>query len=95
MSIIFAYYCFNINARRNDKFWKINFVGNGINFILLTSMIIFAKISSMNGSSFAGQFTFIIAPMAVITTLNLAFLLYRVPTNPVDKNEILPINETN
>lgn len=95
MSIIFAYYCFSIKARGNENFWKLNFIANAINFILITSMVIFAKIYSMNGSSGAGQIMFIMAPFAVITTLNLALLLYRVPTNKNEENEIPSISETN
>ena len=95
MSSIFAFYCFSIKARSSEKFWKINFIGNCLNFILLFALIIDAKILSMNGSSYAANSMFIFALMAVIATLNLALLIYRVPNNNVDKNEILPSSETN
>ncbi len=86
-SISFAYYCFSIKARKNKMFWQLNFVANFVLFILNSSLLFFAKYSSIRAGGGGDSVVFALATVSAITTLNLVLLLYRVQVNLIDKND--------
>ena len=87
-AILFAYYCFNIEARRNRLFWKINFAGNSLMVFWLTAIMIWSKIDSTVGASSWGDHGYLLVPYAIFLTLNLTLLLCRVPSKQIDGNNV-------
>ena len=79
-SILFAYYCFSIKARGDERYWKINFVLNAVLFVLLTASVIYAEVELLSGTKFAANILVMIAPLALISVFNLRLLFYRLPT---------------